>query len=358
MIHYSSGIFGDVAGMVYGVNSIKGGFTALVGQCFVEGTIVKTKEGDKNIEDIEEGDEVYSYNPETGEEGYKTVNQTFIKETNDLVHLTATSEDGEKSVTLDTTLTHPFYVVGYGFKYASELKIGDKLRSVSGDIYEVSATETEHFVNPVKVYNFEVDEWHTYAVSEEGIVVHNSSSCVKSTTESDNKKNTNKHGEVVNNKKYSNWDDLKSDNKGHIKSYIKSNKPKGSPDVKKWFKSGGTIEISSFEDGTEKWKYITSDGLYAEYIDGKIEFAEEFMFKDKRIADFYLESFTGDRNKDKAAALEFLKKNKYYDIPDGYVLHHAVESGHFQLVDARIHALFTHYGGNYYYKINSMLGDN
>ena len=192
MIHYSSGIFGDVAGMVYGVNSIKGGFTALVGQCFVEGTIVKTKEGDKNIEDIEEGDEVYSYNPETGEEGYKTVNQTFIKETNDLVHLTATSEDGEKSVTLDTTLTHPFYVVGYGFKYASELKIGDKLRIVSGDIYEVSATETEHFDNPVKVYNFEVDEWHTYAVSEEGIVVHNANSSAYGNKTEDEKKE-NKH---------------------------------------------------------------------------------------------------------------------------------------------------------------------
>ncbi len=190
VIHYSSGIFGDVAGMVYGVNSIKGGFTALVGQCFVEGTIVKTKEGDKNIEDIEEGDEVYSYNPETGEEGYKTVNQTFIKETNDLVHLTATSEDGEKSVTLDTTLTHPFYVVGYGFKYASELKIGDKLRSVSGDIYEVSATETEHFDNPVKVYNFEVDEWHTYAVSEEGIVVHNANSSAYGNKTEDEKKKT------------------------------------------------------------------------------------------------------------------------------------------------------------------------
>ena len=106
------------------------------------------------------------------------------------MHLTATSEDGEKSVTLDTTLTHPFYVVGYGFKYASELKIGDKLRSVSGDIYEVSATETEHFDNPVKVYNFEVDEWHTYAVSEEGIVVHNANSSAYGNKTEDEKKKT------------------------------------------------------------------------------------------------------------------------------------------------------------------------
>lgn len=102
----------------------------------------------------------------------------------------STSEDGEKSVTLDTTLTHPFYVVGYGFKYASELKIGDKLRSVSGDIYEVSATETEHFDNPVKVYNFEVDEWHTYAVSEEGIVVHNANSSAYGNKTEDEKKKT------------------------------------------------------------------------------------------------------------------------------------------------------------------------
>ncbi len=31
----------------------------------------------------------------------------------------------------------------------------------------------EHLENPVKVYNFEVEDWHTYYVTEMGVLVHN-----------------------------------------------------------------------------------------------------------------------------------------------------------------------------------------
>ncbi len=182
ILHYGSGVISNTAGVVYGINSMYGGFTAMFGKCFVAGTKIKTEDGDKNIEDIEVGDRVYSYNPETGEEGYKTVKRTFIKESDEIVHVTITNADKSESVTIDATPGHPFYVVGYGFKYASELKIGDKLRSVSGDIYEVIDTEVEHFGIPIKVYNFEVEDWHTYAVSEVGIFVHNSKGCGESTS--------------------------------------------------------------------------------------------------------------------------------------------------------------------------------
>ena len=178
ILHYGSGFISDAAGIIYGINSMYGGFTAMFGKCFVAGTKIKTEDGDKNIEDIEVGDRVYSYNPETGEEGYKTVKRTFIKESDEIVHVTISNSDKSESVTIDATPGHPFYVVGYGFKYASELKIGDKLRSVSGDIYEVTDTEVENFAIPIKVYNFEVEDWHTYAVSEVGVVVHNSNPCV------------------------------------------------------------------------------------------------------------------------------------------------------------------------------------
>ena len=182
ILHYGSGVISNTAGVVYGINSMYGGFTAMFGKCFVAGTKIKTEDGEKNIEDIEAGDQVYSYNPETGEEGYKTVKQTFIKETDEIVHVTVSDTSGKDTVMIDATPGHPFYVVGYGFKYASELKIGDKLRSVSGDIYEVIDTEVEHFGIPIKVYNFEVEDWHTYAVSEVGIFVHNSKGCGESTS--------------------------------------------------------------------------------------------------------------------------------------------------------------------------------
>ena len=183
ILHYGSGFISDAAGIIYGINSMYGGFTVMFGKCFVAGTKIKTEDGEKNIEDIEVGDRVYSYNPETGEEGYKTVKRTFIKESDEIVHVTITNAEKSESVTIDATPGHPFYVVGYGFKYASELKIGDKLRSVSGDIYEVTDTEVEHFAIPIKVYNFEVEDWHTYAVSEVGVVVHNSKGYVESSSD-------------------------------------------------------------------------------------------------------------------------------------------------------------------------------
>ena len=106
------------------------------------------------------------------------------------MHVTVTNADNSESVTIDATPGHPFYVVGYGFKYASELKIGDKLRSVSGDIYEVTDTEVEHFGIPIKVYNFEVEDWHTYAVSEVGVVVHNSCKNTSNNTQKTSKEKT------------------------------------------------------------------------------------------------------------------------------------------------------------------------
>ena len=140
-------------------------------QCFVAGTKAKTEDGDKNIEEIKPGDKVWSYNPATGETGLKTVKQTFENETEQIVHITIT--DGKDIEEIDSTLRHPFYVVDYGFKYASELRIGDKVISVSGDIYEVTSVEVENLDTPVKVYNFEVEDWHTYFVSSSGILVHN-----------------------------------------------------------------------------------------------------------------------------------------------------------------------------------------
>ena len=89
-----------------------------------------------------------------------------------MVHVTITNDSGV-SETIDTTVMHPFYVVDYGFKYASELKIGDKVKSVDGDIYEVSNVDSEKLAKPVKVYNFEVEDWHTYFVSINSLLVHN-----------------------------------------------------------------------------------------------------------------------------------------------------------------------------------------
>ena len=58
-----------------------------VGACFIAGTKIQSPNGEKNIEDIQEGDQVYSCNAETGETGVKEVKNTFVREVNTLVHV-------------------------------------------------------------------------------------------------------------------------------------------------------------------------------------------------------------------------------------------------------------------------------
>lgn len=66
------------------------------------------------IENIKSGDKVISTNPETFEVAEKTVLDTYVNETTELVVLTINGEQ------IKTTFNHPFYVKDYGFVKAGE----------------------------------------------------------------------------------------------------------------------------------------------------------------------------------------------------------------------------------------------
>ena len=150
--------------------------------------------------------------------------------------------------------------------------------------------------------------------------------------------------------KFSNWDDMKDAYKGKVTKFLKGNKPKGSPIPKNWFEKGGTLEIETLDDGSQIWKYTSAKGDTVPYINQQVKFPKQYMFPDEDIAEFSIGKFTGDRELDKKAALEFLRSEGYDEIPDGYVLHHDYENGKMQLIEEEIHRIFTHYGGNYYNK--------
>jgi len=134
--------------------------------CFTEDTLIYTKDGYKEIKDIEVGDEVYSENPETGEKGLKRVLNVFVNTTKELIHLKV----GEQEI--KTTANHPFWVEGIGWVDAGDLKLGDRLVIYSDDILEVKEAFVEYLDKPIKVYNFEVENWHTYFVTEYNVFVH------------------------------------------------------------------------------------------------------------------------------------------------------------------------------------------
>ena len=135
--------------------------------CFVAGTMILTVTGLVAIENIKAGDKVISTDPETFETAEKRVLETYIREDSKLIHLVINGEE------IVTTETHPFYVNNRGFVNAGELIVGDELLDVNGNVLLVENFDVELTEEPVKVYNFQVEDFHTYYVGENNILVHN-----------------------------------------------------------------------------------------------------------------------------------------------------------------------------------------
>jgi VCBS repeat-containing protein len=203
------------------------------GACFAAGTLVHTQEGLKPIEQIKVGDMVLSkHEGGEGERAYKRVTKTFVHEEREviLIHLGGKQPDGSKlNKTLVVTPEHPIWIKGKGWKTADKLKqtldfmyvevltdivakVMAKCRmykSLKPDHAWIAAMDKMEFMNegglyivpenkysgegagfydqsvPFKfrmkeehlykttVYNLEVEDFHTYYVTEDGIWVHN-----------------------------------------------------------------------------------------------------------------------------------------------------------------------------------------
>ena len=135
--------------------------------CFVAGTLVTTEDGQEPIEEIEVGDKVLSENELTGEVAVKTVTETYVNETDELIHI------GVNGETISATPSHPFYVDKLGWTLARSLRAGDVLVLSNGELVTVEFVQHEILESPIKVYNFEVEDFHTYFVGECGVLVHN-----------------------------------------------------------------------------------------------------------------------------------------------------------------------------------------
>jgi hypothetical protein len=137
------------------------------GLCFVAGTQVHTANGLKNIEDITADDYVWAWNETTGETALKKVVETYVNETKELVHVFINGEE------IIATPSHPFYSPVKGWTDAVNLRAGDILVLVNGEYVVVEKVQHEILEAPLTVYNFQVEDDHTYFVGEAGTLVHN-----------------------------------------------------------------------------------------------------------------------------------------------------------------------------------------
>ena len=73
-----------------------------------------------------------------------------------------------------STYDHPYYVKDKGFVSAESLWIGAELIDKNGDILYVEQIYREKLDNQFKtVYNFKVEDYHTYFVGDSSLLVHN-----------------------------------------------------------------------------------------------------------------------------------------------------------------------------------------
>ena len=162
----SSKGYRTVENVIFGIAAFTGGASKSM-TCFVAGTMILTVTGLVAIENIKAGDKVISTDPETFETAEKRVLETYIREDSKLIHLVINGEE------IVTTETHPFYVNNRGFVNAGELIVGDELLDVNGNVLLVENFDVELTEEPVKVYNFQVEDFHTYHVGKCRLLVHN-----------------------------------------------------------------------------------------------------------------------------------------------------------------------------------------
>lgn len=195
--------------------------------CFVAGTLVHTKDGLKPIEQIKVGDYVLS-KPDSGEgeQAYKRVTKTFVREEQEVWLVDYFVLNEAISHSLVVTENHPLWVVGAGWTAVKDVKPGAEFelfnyhdikeygcvyrvlrifetdvadvgwtydyfdRDVKGptidlrnglvkvsqvgteDVYNRTALEMGKYLKR-RVFNIEVEDFHTYYVGEAGVWVHN-----------------------------------------------------------------------------------------------------------------------------------------------------------------------------------------
>ena len=191
---------GTASGLMNGLfdGFMWGGITAGVSNvikpgsfCFIAGTKVLTDSGQKNIEDIEVGDQVLAYDEETGVTAYKPVLHLFRNTTKEWCTVSIRGAEGEL-YEITSTPGHKYFVpenrvrkdsrapehasyAGLSEKWVSacDLKHGDKVLLSDGTLCEVEGVSCKKLSEPETTYNLEVDDFHTYYVSDACVLVHN-----------------------------------------------------------------------------------------------------------------------------------------------------------------------------------------
>jgi hedgehog/intein hint domain protein len=133
--------------------------------CFPAGTKVHTQWGLADIEKLEIGVPVLTYNEETGEQEYKKVKKVMRRMTRRMCALELSNGS-----TIEVTPEHRFFSNGVWIPI-EELNVNDTLQLKDNSIVVIENKII--FPTFVEVYNLEIEDNENYYVTEEGVLVHN-----------------------------------------------------------------------------------------------------------------------------------------------------------------------------------------
>lgn len=240
--------------------------------CFTALTKIETKNGLKDIKNIAVGDSVLSFDEQSGKLTYQRVSSRYEKYRDTIVVVYA------MGTFIETTNDHPFFVGGEWLR-AHQLKAGMLLTLASGETTSIERVELR--LERTLVYNFSVENNHTYTVGNHKFLVHNCGPSLKTPG-----------GTTIRNSKLAN----------------KTHPVTGVP-----------FDKNGFPDFSQ----------YVYKLNGKP-------------VDVHIGNLTGDVAKDEALALS---KAGLKSTPKGYTWHHHQDTGRMQLVEEVVHKKTGHTGG-------------
>ena len=194
--------------------------------CFPAGTKVHTQWGLADIEKLEVGVPVLTYNEETGEQEYKKVKKVMRRMTRRMCALELSNGS-----TIEVTPEHRFFSNGE-WTPIEELNVNDTLQLKDNSIVVIENKII--FPTFVEVYNLEIEDNENYYVTEEGVLVHNG--C--------------RHEEI---------NDIEEQRYLKAKEFYQKYNPEMSPDALESHLSGidfsKPVEVVKYSEGTELMQY-------------------------------------------------------------------------------------------------------
>lgn len=131
-------------------------------ECLAAGTMIMTNQGLKPVESLAIGDMVVAQDIDSGEIQLKAVLKTTVRNASQLINISVGNE------VITASAGHPFWIVGEGWKMASELQTGMEIHSMQGP-QRISKIEKGTFD---RSYNLIVSDFASYFIGPNMLLSH------------------------------------------------------------------------------------------------------------------------------------------------------------------------------------------